>query len=503
MKKLSWLYIGLAMIFLIFASWFVVNREIMFHTDMARDFLLLDEIIKKKISLIGPRADWKGLFHGPLWLYFNLPAYIIGKGNPIIVGWYWIFTLVISALLDYLIIKKLFNKTTALLFIPLYFSVMMNFTASFYNPIGALFLIPLFYYFLIMYQKKESLKYLIFGIITAGLIFQFQLAVGGPIIILAIIFYFYKIIKSKKWHHIFGIFFILLPLSTFIIFDLRHNFSQLNAIINHFNGTEKYYSVSIIDRLRNRLLIMTGDGIGLTKHNFSILNVIISYLITIVVYNILTKNKKKIEYLIFLFIYLGFYILSTVHQSSILVHYYLPLIPLVIIIFSSLNQYMNKKIFYIFYFLIIISNFLVGLKIVEYVGVYKNKDKASWSGLLNVAKSTYDNINDKEFGLYLFAPDMYGYSEKYAFLYGQTLYPNKKMNFSQKKKETFLIYEPVPLNRPDLTGLGWKTGIVKINTKPIKTIKFDNGYIMEKYFLGEDEIKIQSDSILNDWVTQR
>src|SRR5579872_3698045 len=73
-------------------SWTILNKDIIFNTDIASEFLVLHEISQKKIVLIGARASGiAGLFHGPLWFYLNYPAYWIGNGNPLVVGWYWIF----------------------------------------------------------------------------------------------------------------------------------------------------------------------------------------------------------------------------------------------------------------------------------------------------------------------------------------------------------------------------------------------------------------------------
>lgn len=504
MKKILLISITLSLVFIFFCSWYVINEDLVFHTDIARDFLLLNEITHKNIQLIGPRADWKGLFHGPLWLYFNLPAYLVGHGNPIIVGWFWILATIIFTFIYYFLLKKLFDKKTALLFIPLFLASITHFTSNFYNPIGALFLMPLFYYSIVQYSKTNKIFFLMLSMFLAGLIFQFQIAVGGPIIILSTLLFIYKIIKNKKYSHLLGLFIVLIPLSTFIVFDLRHNFMQTSAILNHFNGTEKYYSMSFMDKLFNRLTTMVNSGIGLTRNEFSFLNIIASYLLTVMIYYSLSKKKLIEEYLLFIYIYVGFYVLSLLHQSTILVHYFLPLIPLPIIIFSTLNKYLGKKIFYSFYVLIVVLNLIIGLKSIKDSKTFFNINKTSWKGILKVAETTFKNSDsNQEFGLYLFAPDMYGYSQKYAFTYGQTLYPNKKMIFSQKRKVTFLVYEPPPQDKPWIDGTYWKTDLVKINKQPTQTINLSNGFRMEKYILNDEELNIQSDSILIDWVSQR
>src|SRR5579863_1751233 len=66
--------------------------DLLFHTDIARDFLLIQDIaVNHKLTLIGPRAGGiPGTFFGPIWLYLNLPVFLLGNGNPIIIGYFWL-----------------------------------------------------------------------------------------------------------------------------------------------------------------------------------------------------------------------------------------------------------------------------------------------------------------------------------------------------------------------------------------------------------------------------
>src|SRR5688572_10815215 len=90
-KNLFLLVLFFILLNILLSSWYVLHNDLVFNSDIARDFLLFEEISQKKIVLIGPRASGiPGLFHGPLWLYVNYPAYIIGQGNPVVVGWWWV-----------------------------------------------------------------------------------------------------------------------------------------------------------------------------------------------------------------------------------------------------------------------------------------------------------------------------------------------------------------------------------------------------------------------------
>src|SRR3989338_5531608 len=99
----------------ILSSWFVLHHDIIFSSEVARDFFLLDELHQKKIVLIGPSST-TGLFHGPLWTYLNYPAYIFGGGDPVVVGWGWIIFVLFFIASGFFIAKTLLDSKTAYLF---------------------------------------------------------------------------------------------------------------------------------------------------------------------------------------------------------------------------------------------------------------------------------------------------------------------------------------------------------------------------------------------------
>src|SRR3989344_5144927 len=121
MRSLVYAILGVLIVLnIFFASYSVRNGEIHFFNDVARDFLLFGEIDAKKIMLIGPRSNASGLFHGPLWTYINYPAYLLGGGNPVVVGWFWITLELCALALGFYGTKKLFGTLAALAFTFLY-----------------------------------------------------------------------------------------------------------------------------------------------------------------------------------------------------------------------------------------------------------------------------------------------------------------------------------------------------------------------------------------------
>src|SRR3989344_6206913 len=118
MRKLIFILYIITICALIFLSARpIIDGNISFNTDIARDFLLLEDVYyNHNISLIGPRAGGiPGVFHGPMWIYLNLPAYALGAGNPIAVGWFWVGLFIISIGIIYYVSIKMFDRTTAMI----------------------------------------------------------------------------------------------------------------------------------------------------------------------------------------------------------------------------------------------------------------------------------------------------------------------------------------------------------------------------------------------------
>ncbi|MFA9289232.1 MAG: glycosyltransferase family 39 protein [Weeksellaceae bacterium] len=223
-----------------FAALYVLQNTITFHTDIARDFLLLEDMFyNKNISLIGPRSGGiPGVFHGPLWIYLNLPAYIIGKGDPVIVGWFWVLLFVASIILVYWVGKKLWNKEVGIMSALLVSVTTLSDIHNLFNPYGAVITFPLFLYFIGKYLETKKILQLVLALFTLGIIIQFQMAFGGPILILMIGYLIYDSIIKKNIKPLLALAVLIIPLSSFIVFELRNNFLQTHSVYNYITGVE-------------------------------------------------------------------------------------------------------------------------------------------------------------------------------------------------------------------------------------------------------------------------
>ena len=487
-KKYQLIIILVILINILLSAWYVLNKDLVFHTDIARDFLVLEDIVRThKPTLLGPRSGGiPGVFHGPLWFYVNLPIFILGQGNPVVVGWFWVFLSASSIFITYYFGKKIFNRNTGLLAALLLSVFSISYTKALFNPFGAVLLFPIFFYLLIAYIKSTKFIYLVITLFLLGLIIQFQIAFGLPILVLLTIYLMQFLLKKKKMTHFFAYFILVIPLSTYFMFELRHNFLQIRSIINYITTKQNVGSLSLLSVIIQRAKGLLFEGINMTPQNF-LMNLPIAILFGILIYNL--KNKKfkyRNIYLLYFFFYFGFWILALAFKGVVWSYYYWPFLPLTLIVFSSLFDFINKKIFLLIFLYIFISNFIFGVQSVKSAGT-------GWKFYYELAKEVYKDANGNEFGYFIYTPDQFAYSEKYSIHYVQKMFKQTVSYSYGKKPITYLIIAPPPQDKPYLKGDWWKNNQVKINRNPNKTFNYQNGFIIEKYLLSEKELEVSSD----------
>lgn len=471
---------------LLLCAWYVLHQDIDFAPEVARDFFLLDELHRKKIVLIGPSST-TGLFHGPLWTYVNYPAYVLGNGNPVIVGWGWIVMIGVFLVSSFYIAKSLFNLKTAYFFVLIVSTYLVFHAKSFYNPHGAMLIIPAFFFFLILYVRTHKIKYLIIHVLLAGFLIHLQMAIGVPFFILSFLYILFMVRKTKRKKHLFTYLLVFLILSNFLIFDLRHEF-LLTKLGSHFLTPPGNGGLDIVSMMYQRVKFMT-TGIEFLRPDPGYINLIIFLISSIFLFFQVKEKKYKDIYYTFLYFYFGYLILSNLNFGGLLYFYLFPLFPLVFLIFSSFVTSKYSKIFIALFLVIFLLNMKSATNdIVNANENFIGQDETSWLFLKNAASKIFEG-KESEFGYYVYHPDVVAYRAKYAMNYVQNVSP-KTAYYFQKKPITYLFVAPPPKDRPYMRDEWWKINLLHINKNPDQLITFKNGYKIEKYILMDQEIKI-------------
>lgn len=482
---------------LLLASWFAFHNTLHFHTDIARDFMLMEDmVVSKKLTFIGPRSGGiPGVFHGPAWLYLNLPIFILSKGNPVATAWFWVGLTGISISVIYFVTKKLCDTRTAFGATALYAFVVAESASNFINPFGATLLSPFSVYFLLQYRKTKKIRDLILALFTLGITIQFQMAWGMPILLLSLPLIFYEIARNKKIYHLLSFGILSLPLSTFILFDLRHQFLQLNSVIRYIMGTGPdnphiLLFPYLLSRAQGLLFSMFSF---LTQENRALNSIFLFIFFILVMQFIRGKHKKNGTILSYiLYFYGGFWIISLLFKGTMWAYYYWPFLPLFCIAISLLiTTVLKKQTLFLFIILFFIITTLNIAKLSKQTNTTFTQSSGYWNFYRNQAESIYKDAKGRKFGWYVYSADQYGYSSKYAMHYMQKRYPQTKGYAFQKKQLTYLVIFP-STNKYTSEGW-WKENQIKINKKPIDITKYRGGSYTEKYLLTPEDQSIPSD----------
>ncbi|MCR4326594.1 MAG: hypothetical protein NUV52_02990, partial [Candidatus Roizmanbacteria bacterium] len=124
-----------------------------------------------------------------------------------------------------------------------------------------------------------------------------------------------------------------------------------------------------------------------------------------------------------------------------------------------------------------------------------SSNPSSWLFYKMRAEKIYQHA-PADFGYFIFTPDQFGYSERYAMHYMQKKYPQGKGEENIKKTTVYLMIAPPPSDRPFFNHTWWQAERVKITKKPVETWSDGYGFRTERYKLTPEEQQIPSDSTL-------
>jgi len=220
--------------FALFFSLLKLNEGYTFEWDQSDDASKVLSIIQqKKPLLIGPRvSNDNGFFVGPYHYYFLLPFFLLTKGDPIAGSYAVIFINILTTLVSFFLIRKISNQKIALLSV-FFISICLGKIcwSAMYAPLIAIIA------FYICYQAINNKFSFPLAMFFAGFISNIHLV---PISLVPIIIFSFFLSKNRpKIKDIFlGLLCFSIPFIPLIVFDLRHNFLNLNKLLLMIFGSK-------------------------------------------------------------------------------------------------------------------------------------------------------------------------------------------------------------------------------------------------------------------------
>lgn len=488
----------------------VADNNLPITMDQGRDLLDIRSIaVGHKLRLIGPTTSINGVYLGPFWYYFNLPAFVGSGGHPASLTYWQIIWYQVIGLLLFVFLKK--ENPSLAFFVAVLFLIMpLGFNISRYSwnanamPIfTALFLLVLF-----ISRKNLRPRRLFFLGLTAGLALQIEAAFGIIFFPFSVLYLLHLTRKTKPhfWHTL-GFIITLLPQ---VVFELRHQFISTKTLLSEFGGESALLGQKL--NLAERFFDRRERFYGLI-HDISHLPS--NYLYPLFFLGLLLLGfflfRKKVTrplldffvtnvaFLAFAFIFYAFFPLPLKNW------YLLGLsVPLVFIYAACLTEFFSGGLLgrTIVSLLILATFFFTSTAQAEYlmkVRTIPSDDPSNLANQLTVLDWVYRRADGQAFFAYNYVPSIYDYSWNYlywwygakkyayqpaevAYLPGKPAYIENNRFYLNRAKPAgpdapiFLIIE-VDRENPD-RQLAWRGDFSKYC--PAEKIAFPFGLIAEK-----------------------
>ncbi len=487
------------LLFIILVLSFFLGAKMLLHGDFfylfdqARDYMLVQDIATShKFTLIGTHSGLGGFFHGPLWLYLLVPFYILGSGNPFTFTYAYILIALITVFAGFIVGRKLYDTTVGLLFAFL-LAISPSIWAYVPNTIGVNML-PLVFiflmYFIIRYLRGDAAAY-IFAIFFAGLSLQFETAVSLALlpVVIATFFLNKKAIRQIKII-ILSLISLFISLLTFILFDLRHHFLMLHALISLFTNTNpgKTY-LPFPERIFSHSTSFQNvyESVLIQKTIFLevlLLALFLSFIFYLYKKKIQLKKISK-EFWYLLLFPLALFIIYLGYSDPIYPEYLLGLtIPVGLAVSLICRNFWKLAMGKIFVILFIVLNLFSSLSFL-FTPYQQNLSSGSYFIQQHVAQWILHDSKGKKVGYFVYTPETFTYGMDYLLWW-----ESKKLHVvqpvSQKLPTTYLVLYP-RLSGDAGAYTFWEKNKIKTSAPVIESKEFPGGITVEKLGIRSSE----------------
>lgn len=380
-----------------FRSYQAIERFEFAHDGDLYSWIVKDIIVNNHLRLIGQLTSTDGIFIGPFFYYLLIPFFLLTSMDPIGLLLLPILIGVGTVLSYYFIFKKLFTSHTGLIaaFVNAIFLTSVR-NDRWVVPTMTTNIWGIWYFFAaVMISRGNFAIFPLLGFL-AGLIWHINFSLAPTLIAIPAAVVMSKKIPSvkdlTKGTIAFGI-----PFLPYVLFEVRHNFSQTQSLLSSFitdqgggSGVEKFYHV--IHQVRSSivgLFFFPSREIFISGSTFIIIFLVIALLLW---------HKKAIEKktLVILYLWIASIILFFSFSSKIISEYYFMILDTAfLVIFIVMAAVIFKSSKFGRYLVVL---FFVGLLARNAVFILTHQDYDSKGYLERKAVATYISEDAKQKG---------------------------------------------------------------------------------------------------------
>jgi len=385
----------------VFLRFYKLTGFTTFLGDQGRDAIVVKRILTlEHLPAIGAPTSIGQVYLGPFYYYFITPWLWFFHLNPVGLVFGVALFSSIYLLINYIIVKELFDKKIALIstiFLS-FSSILIDFSRFSWNPN----LLPLFtlltVYFVIKSLKTN--KWYFFALSGAFLSFSIQLHYLSLFLIPSItILLINNLIKKIKQsnnvtmkqfvNYLLMLFSFILFSSPLIVFDLRHNFLNSKLFLALFQSSGTSF-LTKINSLFDSFYYLNLYSFNINLNKFFVY--LLLFFLTIILFTLI---KKRSNLKTFIFIFFLTILGMSLYSGPKYPHYFVILYPLYYIIISRFLIFPKEAKWEKYLTILFIIGFIfLNFQKYPYLRSLPNNQITLSK---NVAQKIYDNVNDKKF----------------------------------------------------------------------------------------------------------
>lgn len=255
------IYIFLVLFLGLFFRTFRLEEHFFFELDQEiNSFIVKDILVEGHMRLIGQMSSVEGFFVGSLQNYLSLPFYALLRMDPIAAVIPALLIALSTIVSIYFIFSKFLGKNAGKIGAFLYaVSVPIAFIDRWVVPSQAVLLWSVWFLYSLFSIINGNFKALIVLAVLVGLLWHIHPSLLPMILLIPIAFLMSKE-KVKFQQLIVPALIIIVGLFPLLLFEIRHNFTLISAILNLFG--EKGAGLTFVQRLN---LVISGSSLMITN----------------------------------------------------------------------------------------------------------------------------------------------------------------------------------------------------------------------------------------------
>ncbi len=438
-----------------------------FLGDQGRDVFIIRDLFRHgNLFFIGPQTSIGNMYLGPWFYYLIAPSLLLSNFNPIGPAIFIALINIATIFLIYFVAKKWFSPSVAKIaaFLFAISPVVIKYSNFIWNPNIMPFFALLFIYFFFQGIFTQKYRYFIFASLSFIMVLNSHY-LGLALLPLPGIYWFLELIrflkkKSKQLkpfliNTLLAFFIFFLSLIPQILFDLKHQGQNINALISFFTYRETTVNIKAYKAIPELPAIFNQINTDLISGRDNRVGMMISIIFAILIGLFLIKNYQTKTKSPYFWIISGWYFLGLIalalYKQHVYAHYFAFLFPAVFILIAFLIdkfKFIGIPLLFIITYFSLINNPL------------RNNPNHQMSTVKQISSSIIEKSNGENYNFALLAKQNYDPPYKY-FL---TMTDETKLSSLHQEvtKQLFVVCEPFqidcnPINNPEwgIAAFGW------------------------------------------------